>query len=41
MRGSEGVLDRAGSEGEKDMATQLEASYPLCGNAEMNELNTD
>lgn len=40
MRGSEGVLDRAGSEGEKDMATQLEASYPLCGNAEMNELNT-
>lgn len=40
MRGSEDVLDRAGSEGEKAMATHLEASYPLCVNAEMNVLNT-
>lgn len=39
--GSEGVFDHAGSEGERDVATQLEASYPLCVNAEMNELDTN
>lgn len=38
---SEGILYQAGLRCENDIATELEASYPLCVKEDMNELATN